>query len=217
MDFHENAEHFLHDIRYRTKVMLYLSFALNLFYALIKLTLGIWGNTVWDVVLALYYMALALMRFVVLRTARNTEFGAFIDGEYRIYRFVGAVLFFLNLLLSVMVAAYLRREVSYNYSLTRLIIMAAYSFWKIISATVAVVRSPRQHSPLYSSAKNISLAAALVSMLSLEEAMLESFSTDPAFRDTMVGVTGFVASLILIALSIYMITRATLFLRRRKG
>lgn len=216
MDFHENAEHFLHDIRYRTKVMLYLSFALNLFYALIKLTLGIWGNTVWDIVLALYYMALALMRFVVLRTARNTEFGAFIEGEYRIYRFVGAVLFFLNLLLSVMVAAYLRREVSYNYSLTRLIIMAAYSFWKIISATVAVVRSPRQHSPLYSSAKNISLAAALVSMLSLEEAMLESFSTDPAFRDTMVGATGFVASLILIALSVYMITRATLFLRRRK-
>lgn len=216
MDFHANAEHFMRDMRYRTKIMLYVSFTLNLIYALVKLTLGIWGNTVWDIVLALYYMALALMRFVVLRTARGTEFGSFPEGEYRIYRFVGAVLLFMNLLLSVMVAAYLRREVSYNYSLVRLIIMAAYSFWKIISATVAVVRSPRQHSPLYSSAKNISLAAALVSMLSLEEAMLESFSTDPAFRDTMVGVTGLVSSLILISLSVYMITRATLFLRRRR-
>lgn len=65
-------------------------------------------------------------------------------------------------------------------------------------------------SPVMSAAKAIKLVAALVSMLSLETAMLEQFGNgqDPGFRQLMTGLTGGCACLIVLGMGIYMIVRA---------
>ena len=57
--------------------------------------------------------------------------------------------------------------------------MAMYAFYNIITAVMNVVKYRKYRSPVMSAAKVVSLAATLVSMLSLETAMLTQFgSTD---------------------------------------
>lgn len=62
-----------------------------------------------------------------------------------------------------------------------------------------------------SAAKVISLTAALVSMLSLETAMLTQFGAadDPMFRKTMTAYTGAGISMIVLGMAVFMIVRST--------
>jgi hypothetical protein len=56
--------------------------------------------------------------------------------------------------------------------------MAAYFFYAVIIAATNVVKFRRHGSPILSAAKAINLVAAMVSILSLETAMLAQFGSD---------------------------------------
>ena len=62
-----------------------------------------------------------------------------------------------------------------------------------------------------SAAKAINLTAALVSMLSLETAMLTQFGAaeDPMFRQIMTASTGAGISMIVLGMAVFMIVRST--------
>ena len=67
-------------------------------------------------------------------------------------------------------------------------------------------------------AKVISLTAALVSMLSLETAMLARFGGDELeFRRIMLGASGGVVCAIVLTMAIYMIVRSTRHLKKLKN
>ena len=71
-------------------------------------------------------------------------------------------------------------------------------------------------SPVITAVKVVNLTAAMVSMLSLEAAMIARFC-DPAaplFRAKMIGITGFVICLLVVLLSMLMIIRASKELNR---
>ena len=89
--------------------------------------------------------------------------------------------------------------------------MAMYAFYNIITAVMNVVKYRKYRSPVMSAAKVVSLAAALVSMLSLETAMLTQFgSTDSEmFRRIMTSCTGAGVCTIILAMAVYMIYHAT--------
>ena len=71
-------------------------------------------------------------------------------------------------------------------------------------------------SPILSAAKAINLVAAMVSILSLETAMLAQFGgdDDPLFRQVMTGATGGGVCTIVIGMAIYMIWRANKNLKK---
>ena len=77
-------------------------------------------------------------------------------------------------------------------------------------AAVNLIRFRRYGSPLLSAAKAINMTAALVSMLSLEAAMLDRFGgNDPdLFRETMLGVTGVAVYAAVLAISVFMLVRS---------
>ena len=71
---------------------------------------------------------------------------------------------------------------------------------------------------MISAAKVIGLTAALVSMLSLETAMLARFGSDETeFRRIMLGISGGVVCAVVLAMAIYMIARATKQLHKLKN
>ena len=74
-----------------------------------------------------------------------------------------------------------------------------------------VVKYRKYRSPVMSAAKVVSLAAALVSMLSLETAMLTQFgSTDSEqSRRIMTACTGAGVCTMILAMAVYMIYHAT--------
>ena len=78
-------------------------------------------------------------------------------------------------------------------------------------AIVNVVKYRKYKSPVYSASKAISLAAACVSMLTLESTMLTTFgdgTMDMTTRRIMLGATGGVISVFIIVMAIYMIVQS---------
>ena len=92
------------------------------------------------------------------------------------------------------------------------IAMAAYTFGSLTKAIVNVIRYRKYQSPVYSASKAISLAAACVSMLTLESTMLTTFGGETMSltgRRILLGVSGGSISLLIIAMAIYMIVQGT--------
>ena len=80
-----------------------------------------------------------------------------------------------------------------------------------LHAIVEIVKYRKLGSPVMSTAKIVSLSAALVSMLNLETAMFAQFGKDMAEADQRIFIilTGAGVSITVITLSVLLIVRAT--------
>ena len=88
--------------------------------------------------------------------------------------------------------------------------MALYAFYAVITSVINVVKFRKYGSPVMSAAKIINLTAALVSMLSLETAMLAQFGEDDVmFRQIMTSATGTGACVIVLGMAVFMIAKST--------
>ena len=89
--------------------------------------------------------------------------------------------------------------------------LQSYRLCGMILMVMNVVKYRKYRSPVMSAAKVVSLAAALVSMLSLETAMLTQFgSTDSEMsRRIMMACTGAGVCTMILAMAVYMIYHAT--------
>ena len=100
------------------------------------------------------------------------------------------------------------------------IAMAAYTFTTLTTAIINVVKYRKYNSPVFSASKAIALAAALVSMLTLESTMLTTFSDGTMTATSqkwMLGATGAVISAVIVAIAIYMIVVSTQKLKTLKS
>ena len=207
---------YLADVPFKTMVSLYRQAALNLAYVVIKFVTGIYYRSPWFIMLSVYYLMLTLIRFLLLRRSGTATIGQELRLEYRKYRECGIILIFLNFILTMFVLLVIRRNHSYTYAGMLIYVMAAYTFYLFIMAVRNLFKYRKHSSPLISASKVINFAAALISMLALETAMLSEFGgvDDESFRPTMVAATGGVISVIFILIAIYMVIHSTKELRR---
>lgn len=124
----------------------------------------------------------------------------------------------MNLTLGVIVFYIVWQNRGFEYHYIHTIAMAAYTFTAMTLAVINVFKYRRYESPLMSAARFISLASALVSILSLETAMLTAFGEpgNDSFRQTMTAITGAAVCLLVLALAIYMIVHSTKEINRLK-
>ena len=104
----------------------------------------------------------------------------------------------------------------FEYAGLLIYVMAAYTFTITAMAVVNLVRYRKYHSPVMSAARVLNLVTALVSMLSLETAMLTQFggNDSPLFRRTMLATTGGAVCVLVVAVGAFMIIRSTRQLKR---
>lgn len=215
---HRNAffHRFLTDVAFRMHISLNLSFAVNLLYAVMKLSLGVYYRSVWLESLGVYYTLLALMRFLLLRHAKRNAFGKEFVLELRRYRICGGLLLPMNLALCGVVILVVKQNQGFSYPGYLIYVMAMYAFYSSIAAAINVVKYRKYNSPVMSAEKAVGLATALVSMLSLETAMLAQFddgSSGEAFRTLMTASTGAVVCAFVLGMAVYMIVSSTKRLR----
>lgn len=200
---------YLSEDRFRTETALYQGFIINLFYAGIKLFSGVCYNSVWFITLAVYYIMLAVIRFSLLHHVRKA--GTDKVSEWLRYRLCGIILLFMNVVLVGIVILAVHQNSGFEYPGMLIYIMAMYAFYAMITAVRDVVKFRRYGSPVLSAAKAVNMTAALVSMLSLETAMLTQFGVahDPGFRQIMTASTGAGISIIVVGMAVFMIVRST--------
>ena len=206
------AQIWLSDTRLRVNVSLYGSLLWNTAYAVFQLGLGFWHHTFWFYSLAGYYICLAIMRFFLVQHTRKHNAGERMREELIKYRNCGIAFLLMNLALSLMVFFMVYWNRTFEHHETTTIAMAAYTFGSMTMAIMNVVKYRKYNSPVYSSSKAISLAAACVSMLTLESTMLTTFSDGTmtlTARRMMLGVTGAAVCAFIIAMAIYMIVQSS--------
>jgi hypothetical protein len=207
------------DAQLRVKISLYSSVGLNILYALMQLFSGFYFHSIWFYALAGYYTLLAVMRFFLLKDARKLVAGQDKFYEFLLYRLCGVLLLLMNLTLGVIVFYIVWQNRGFEYHYIHTIAMAAYTFTALTMAIMNVIKYRKYNSPVFSASKAISLAAALVSMLTLESTMLTTFG-DGTMTDTaqkwMLGATGGVISVLIVAMAIYMIVVGTKKLKQLK-
>ncbi|MDE7195350.1 MAG: hypothetical protein K2O14_15475, partial [Oscillospiraceae bacterium] len=160
------AHRYLTDIPYRVKLSLYMSLGINIVYAGVKMFAGVYYRSVWFVSLSVYYIMLALMRFLLLR--HNNSVGENYAAELKRYRLCGGAFLIMNIALSGITALVVYENEGFEYAGTLIYVMAAYTFYTTILSIVNLVKYRKFKSPLLVAAKAVNLTAALVSMLSLE-------------------------------------------------
>lgn len=204
---------------FRTETSLYTGFFINLLYAGIKLFSGIYYKSIWFGALAFYYILLALMRFSLLHQVRKKENGKDKVPEWHRYRLCGIILLFMNVALVGIIVFVVHLNSGFEYPGMLIYVMAMYTFYAAITAVVNVVKFRKYGSPVLSAAKVINLTAALVSMLSLETAMLTQFGAaeDAGFRQIMTASTGAGISILVLGMAAYMIAHATKMIKKSNG
>lgn len=209
---------YMTDRAFRTNISLHLGLGISLLYVGINLLSWYWIRSWWFVVLAVYYVIMAVMRFLLVGFVRKNRIGAHLLGEWKRARACACVLLLVNLSLSGAVLMILFQNRGYDYPGILIYVMALYTFYSTIHAILDIVRYRHLGSPVMSTAKIISLSAALVSMLNLETAMFAQFGKDmdPASQRIFIILTGAGVSLTVVTLSVLLIVKATKEIRRRK-
>ena len=207
---------YLDDPIYRTQFTLFGNLIINAAYIVLKLATGIYYRSEWLIAFAFYYLLLTALRASLVQYILRHKPSEDLASEYRRSRFVGIMLLSMNLALVMIVERMVGHHESHIYPGALIYAMAAYAFYAVILSIVQVNRFRKQGSPVITAVKVVNLTAAMVSMLSLEAAMIARFG-DPAaplFRAKMIGITGFVICLLVVLLSMLMIIRASKELNR---
>ena len=209
---------FLTDRVFRTNVSLSVSFVISMLY--VGLNLWSWHmlKSYWFTVLAVYYSVMAVMRFLLVRYVRIQKIGTNILGEWKRSRICACILLLINLSLSGAVMMILYQQKGYDYPGIMIYVMALYTFYALTMSIVDIVKYRKMGSPVMSTAKIVSLSAALVSMLNLETAMFAQFGADmaPEHQRIFIILTGAGVSITVVALSVLLIVNANKEIRRIK-
>jgi hypothetical protein len=206
------AKKWREDARLRVNASLYGSLAWNALYGLFQLWLGFYHRTFWFCSLGAYYICLGVMRFFLLRYTTRYAPGEKMRAELKKYRACGIAFLLMNLALTLIIFFMVYFGRTFEHHMITAIAMAAYTFTALTAAIINVIKYRKYKSPVYSASKAISLAAALVSMLTLEATMLTTFSDGTmtaAEQKFMLGATGGVISALIVATAIYMIAVST--------
>ena len=207
------------DTRLRVNVSLFGSLSWNALYGIFQIWLGFYHHTFWFYSLGAYYICLGAMRFFLVRHTRKYAPGEKMQTELVKYRACGIVFLVMNLALALIIFFMVYWNRTFQHHMITSIAMAAYTFTAFTVAIVNVIRYRKYNSPVYSASKAISLAAALVSMLTLESTMLTTFGDGTmtvTAQKWMLGSTGGAISLLIVATAIYMIVVGTKKLKELK-
>lgn len=208
---HPLGNRYMTDKVFRTKISLNLSLGINLAYVAINVLSWYLYQSWWFVCLAVYYVILSVMRFLLVRYVRINDLGANRYGELKRSLACSYIMLLLNFFLSGAVMMVVYQNKGFEYHGIMIYVMAMFTFYNATFAIIDLIKYRSFESPVMSTAKGISMAAALVSMLNLETAMFAEFGADMAKEDQrlMIILTGAGISITVIIMAIYMIVRCT--------
>ena len=209
---------YMTDRVFRANISLLVAFVISMLYVGINLWSWHMLGSYWFVVLAVYYVIMAAMRFLLVRYVRIQKIGTNILSEWKRSRICAYILLLINLSLSGAVLMILYQSKGYDYPGVLIYVMALYTFYSTIHAILDIVKYRKLGSPVMSTAKIVSLSGALVSMLNLETAMFAQFGADMSMENQRIFIilTGAGVSIAIVTLSVILIVKATKAIRREK-
>ena len=186
------------------------SFIINVAYTVYNGVIGIVNQSSWFITMAVYYSLLGVMRYHAVNTGRKIsrmkDQKLIRKKELAVIKTDGILLLLLNLALSGVVLLTIEKGRAKAYSEIMAISIAAYTFYKTTMAVINMVKVRKMQSPILITIRNIGVADALVSILTLQTTMLASFqNTSNLDVNRMNALTGMAVCILIALLGISMI------------
>ena len=190
----------------RSQYILHFSLAANIAFALLELAEGLYFSSIWLVAIGVYYALLGVMRFSLLRSIRSAD----ARGEKKAYFRTAILLNVLTVTMTGIFAQLIIDDQSFHYPGVMIYAMALWAFIKITLAVKNLIRRRKEEEPILAAARCLSFAAALMSILALQTALISQFGEDAVnFAHTMNGIAGAVITALLITLSAMMLAKTS--------
>lgn len=208
MRAHETTRRWLEEKDFRAEVSLRSGLCMNLFYAVLKWSSGLYYHSAWLISVGVYYLIFALIRFVLLRNDRCSDSSE--SSRIKAYRSCGIMLFAMNAAMAGMAVQMVVYDRADQYSKTLVILSAAYTFYMFTLAAVNMVKFRKSKNRILTAAKDMSFVGAVMSMFSLQTSMLATFSGDNEryFRRLMNALMGGAVTLTVLIISVMMMIRS---------
>jgi hypothetical protein len=213
------GKRYLGDIEYRSALSLYQGVFINLIYTIFSFVTSWIYASVWLGTIAVYYLSLSSIRFLLLRSIRRIAAletnEKVLANELHSYRTCGYMMFLLNVAMTGMVIQMIWQNKGYAYHGYIIYMSAAYTFYCLIISIINIVKFRKSSNIILSATKALNFARALMSVLVLQTAMLEQFGSDDAtFRRVMNTVTGSGVLIIVFTMAMTMVIQANKKLKR---
>ena len=189
------------DRRFRIVTGAAATLAVNLLYGTGHAVLGLMDGSVWLLVMAAYYILLGMMRFGAVLTEYKHA------SEHFVMRFCGGMLMALALVMGAATVISLIQERAVPHGIVIMLIIAIYTFWKMTMAIVHTVQAHQSGTPLTRTIRNITLASALASLMTMQRSMLVSFQGEATAQEMMILniCTGAVVCLLVFLMGLNMV------------
>lgn len=204
MSKHRFTDGILKSYGFRTLVFASVGFAVNVAYTALQAIIGIVSRSVWNIVIAVFYLALIAVKSVALFCAVKYEKNA--EKQVKAYRACGYMLNLLTFAMSGIIALIFSADMTFEYAGVMIYAVAAYTFYKIITAVYQIFKAKKQDSLAVQAIRNINLTSALYSILVLQVAMFQAFGERANHFSN--GITGGVVAAIILTISIIMIVKS---------
>lgn len=176
------VKRFFNESDFRTLSNNVIGLNLGLCFVLYSAIIGIIFHSIWDISFSIYYLLLVLIRLLIMlceqRISKNENMVSTEKelNRAKVLRLEGLLLIFVSIALVVPVTllAMLQKEVVFPMWIA--IANACYAFYKIIDCTYSFIKNKNNNNLSIKGIKNLNLIGALVSMLTLENAMIMTFS-----------------------------------------
>lgn len=192
------------DISYRSGINLNAGLLINIFYSVFKFVTGIIYSSFWFGAESVYYIVLSGIRFFLIKRIKTEDST---DG-WKFHRLCGALLLLLNSAMSGIIIQILFKNQTYQYSGIIIYATAAFTFWRLISSVIQVIKYQKKHTPVMSAAMLLNLSASLMSLFALQTAMISEFGMDMNEGGVMNTATGIAVSVSVMCIAVFMIFRS---------
>ena len=187
------SHRYLTDKELRMKFSMYRGLIIGIGFAVFKTITGLVYHTPWLYAMAGYNVIMSLMRFVVVyQTQRKGLTEEAKERRANISAWIcGWLMMVLNIAVSVIMYMVIVLKQTIEYHEIVVIALAAYTFYCFTMAVVNVIKY-RKKNFVYSTIKNIDLVKAIVSIFTLQVAMLTRFgeegTLDMGLMNTLTGI-----------------------------
>lgn len=205
------AVQYKQDRIFRASVNLQLVMVLNYLYAAYNLLTALQSGSVWLLSLGVYTLMLAIVRTDLTLShhrGRKLPPDALPRHESRCYRRVAWSLLALNVPIGGLTLLMVSGQSVSALPGHLIYLSALYTFVMMFLAISNLIRFRKLGSPIFSAAKVLSLVAALLSLLTLQSALIDRFSTaQGSFRLMMTRLTGSAVYASVLIIAVWMLRR----------
>lgn len=204
----------LSDVQYRTVLSIYASCAVNILFVILKAVSAVLYFSLWEAGIFAYYLVLSLMRFFLIYTLRRDSS---VRSEWISYRRIGVLMLLLNAAMGGIITQMILYDRSYSYHGFMIYASAAYTFYLLTISVINIFKFRKLNSPALSASKALNLTGALMSVMSLQTAMIAQFGSESFPRRGANALTGFCVVLFTLITAVYMILRSNRALKGEKS